>query len=180
MRLFFALPLPDRIQRTLAALQADLGQARWVPAAQLHLTLRFLGEVDDAQAARIVAQVEADRAATPWPDVRIALRSVGLFGGIQRPRVLWTTVEPPGPVNEIAAALERSVTAAGLPAETRPFAAHVTLARFRRADRPRLEAFLRREATFSTDPFDVSEVILYASRLASSGAVHEPQHRFAL
>lgn len=180
MRLFFALPLPARIQRTLAALQTDLGEARWVPATQLHLTLRFLGEVDGAQTARIIAQVETDRAAAPWPKVRIALRGVGLFGAIPRPRVLWTTVEPPAPVNAIAAALERSVIAAGLPAETRPFAAHVTLARFRRTDRARLEAFLRQEATFSTDPFDVPEVILYASTLASSGAVHVPQHRFSL
>lgn len=179
MRLFFALPLPGRIRRALSALRTDLGGARWVPEAQLHLTLRFLGEVDDAAAARVIERVHAERRDAPWPAVRMAMRGVGVFGGA-RPRVLWAAVDPPEPARRIAESLERAVVAAGLPAERRPFAAHVTLARLRRPNGDALRAFLARESAFATDAFDVSDALLYRSTLSNTGAIHEPVERFPL
>jgi len=178
MRLFFALPLPDAIQRELASLRTDLGKARWAPAAQLHVTLRFLGEVDDETADRVVAEVTADRQAAPWPTLRLAVRGLELFGGLRRPRVLFAGLVPKEPVGIVAASIERSVVRAGLAPEARPFVAHVTLARFARADTGRLSAFLRDRASFATEAFDVPEAILYRSTLTPSGAVHTPLHRF--
>lgn len=178
MRLFFALPLPPTIQRALAALRCDLGKARWVSATQLHVTLRFLGEVDDEAAARVIAEVAAERAAAPWPAVRIAVRGIGLFGSLRRPRVLFADLTPVEPLRDIAASIERGVVRAGLAPETRPFVAHVTLARFVRADVDRLSAFLREHASLATPPFDVPEAILYRSTLTRAGAVHTPLHRF--
>lgn len=179
MRLFFALPLPDAPRQRLAELKTDLGKARWVSREQLHVTMRFLGEVDEDTAARVVAEVEAERARQPFPALRFAVRGLGFFGGARHPRVLWAAIDPAEPVRRIAEQLERAVEAAGLPRETRPFTAHVTLARLTRPRVDRVTAFLREHATFATETFDVPELILYRSTLTSSGAVHEPIHRFA-
>lgn len=178
MRLFFALPLPTHIQAALSALRTDLGKARWVPAAQLHVTLRFLGEVAEDTLTRIKTELEAERSSSPWPKVRVAIRGLALFGGLRRPRVLYAGLHPAEPIAAIAASIERSVVRAGLVAESRPFVPHATLARFSRADTDRLSAFLRERGSFETDAFTVPEAILYRSTLTPSGAVHTPLARF--
>jgi 2'-5' RNA ligase len=181
MRLFFALPLPESVRTALAALRTDLGKVRWVPADQLHLTLRFLGELDEPTATNLIEVVEAQRAARPWPVQTVSIKGVGIFGPLRRPRVLWAAVDPPTGARRIADELEHAVREAGLPPEERPFAAHVTLARFRsRVNTDALEAFLKRSSDFATASFEVEEVVLYRSTLSSSGAAHEPLHRFAL
>lgn len=178
MRLFFALPLPDDVRRKLAALRADVGKARWTPEEQLHLTLRFVGEVEPETASELISCVE--REVPTWPAVRFALRGVGTFGGIPRARVVWAAIDPPDAVRDVAASIERAVVSAGLEPETRPFRPHVTLARITRADTARLSAFVVKHASFETDAFGIDEVILYRSKLGPSGAVHEALHRFPL
>lgn len=178
MRLFFALPLPEGPRRALAALQSDVGKARWVPAEQLHVTMRFLGEVDEEAEARVVERVE--RARPSWPAVRVAVRGLGVFGSPERPRVLWAALDPAGEVRRIAAELESCVRDAGLPPEERSFTAHVTLARLTRPDRRALRALLERQARFETEAFDVPALVLYQSTLTNTGAVHQARRSFAL
>jgi 2'-5' RNA ligase len=180
MRLFFAMPLPDPIRRELAGLRCDLGKARWVPERQLHVTLRFLGEVDELHARALIEEVRARRSVEPWPRLELCVRGVGIFGSPRRPRVLWAGLAPLAPLAAIAAALEASAVAANLPPERRPFAGHVTLARFARADVAKLRSFLTDHARFTSSAFDVPEVVLYRSTLGPSGAVHDPLERFAL
>lgn len=179
MRLFIALPIPVAIQHELAALRRELGKARWVPAAQLHVTLRFLGELDDAGARRVIEAVEQERVQARWAMPPLTARGLGTFGG-RKPRVLFAKLVPAEPVEALAASIERAVVRAGLEPESRPFAAHITLARLTRPDLARVTALLGDEASFATDPFAVDEAILYRSTLTPSGAVHEPLHRFAL
>ncbi len=178
MRAFFALPLPDAPRQQLAALRTDLGKARWVPAPQIHLTMRFLGEVDDDAIERVTREVDAEHAREPFPALRFALRGLGTFGGSRRPRVLWSAIEPVRDVARVAAQLERAVQAAGLPPEERPFRAHVTLARFVTPRPDRIAAFLREHADFATEPFDVAGLVLYQSKLSHTGAIHEVVRRF--
>lgn len=178
MRLFFALPLPEGTRRALAALRADVGKARWVRPEQLHVTMRFLGEVDEERAVGLVERVERVRAS--WPAVRVAVRGLGLFGSPERPRVLWAALDPAGEVRRIAADLEACVRDVGLPPEERPFTAHVTLARLVRPDRRALRELLDRHVGFETAPFDVPALVLYRSTLTSAGAVHEARWSFAL
>ncbi len=177
MRAFFALPLPEAPRRRLAALETDLGKARWVPIEQLHLTLRFLGEVDDEAIARVLEAVEAEQADAPLGPLRFALRGLGTFGG-RRPRVLFAAIDPVAPVAGLAARLERAVRVAGLPPEPRTFRAHVTLARFRAPRPDRIASWLRTQAAFATEPFDVAGPTLYRSHLTHRGAVHEIVRRF--
>jgi 2'-5' RNA ligase len=180
MRLFFALPLPAAVRGSLAALRPDLGRVRWVPEPQLHLTLRFLGEVDDAKVAPLLDAVRAQRAASPWPAITVSLRGLGIFGRLERPRVLWAAVEPVDGVAAIARSLDAAAVAVGLPGEERAFAAHVTLARFRRAEPAALAAFLRAQTDFATAPFDAREVVLMRSTMGSGGVTHDTLHRIPI
>lgn len=174
MRLFFAIPLPDETKRALTALRADLGKARWVPPEQLHLTLRFLGELDEARAATLASVAICE------PRFSARARGVGTFGPARRPRVLWTAIEPADGARAIASALDACAETIGVPPEARPFRPHVTLARFKEANADRVRRFLAEHAAFASDPFEVREVILYRSTLDHRGAVHEPYARFAL
>lgn len=178
MRLFFALMLPTSVRRALAALRPDLGHVRWVPESQLHLTLRFLGEVDEATVEPLLEAVGARR--DGWPPLTLAVRGLGIFGPLERPRVLWAAVDPVGPVATLARSLDAAAVEVGLPAEDRPFAAHVTLARFRRADSDALAAFLRAKGGFETEPFEVSEVALVRSTTGREGVIHEALHRIPI
>ncbi|HJL15520.1 MAG TPA: RNA 2',3'-cyclic phosphodiesterase [Sandaracinaceae bacterium LLY-WYZ-13_1] len=181
MRLFFALPLPARIRARLASLSTPaLGKARWVPESQLHLTLRFVGEQEPAVADALIDAVTEARREAPWPPLALRIRGVGLFGSPRRPRVLWAAVEPLAPLAEVAGALEAAVRSVGLEASTRPFAAHVTLARFKRADTDAVTRFLRDRADFETEGFEPADVVLYQSTLGPRGAVHEAVHRWPL
>jgi RNA 2',3'-cyclic 3'-phosphodiesterase len=176
MRLFFAIPLPHGARHALARLRSDVGEARWVGTDQLHLTVRFLGEVDEDVARRVIARVEA----AALPSLRLAIRRVGVFGSRAKARVLFAAVEPPEPLGSLARTIEACVRAVGLAPEQRPFLPHVTLARFTRSEPARLAAFLERHAELALEPFDVPALVLYRSTLGASGATHQVLHRFAL
>lgn len=178
MRAFFALALPAEVRAELAALRTDVGKARWVAPAQLHVTLRFLGEIDEPTERRLIDEVESRRA--PWPTLRLVVRGVGVFGAPRKPRVLWAALDPVEPLRRIAEDLEQAVRAVGLPPEDRPFTAHVTLARLTRPDPARVAELVRARATFATQPFDARALTLYSSTLTATGAVHEPRHTFPL
>jgi RNA 2',3'-cyclic 3'-phosphodiesterase len=178
MRLFLALPLPENVRGALAALKTDLGEARWVPPEQLHLTLRFVGETDDAGMSRLIDACSA--CAPQWSSIRLSIRGVGLFGTPARPRVLWAALDPIGELAALARALEGCATSAGFEPESRPFAAHVSLARFTKGSRAAIESFLREHASFAIEPFGAREVVLYRSTLSSRGAKHEALRRFPL
>jgi 2'-5' RNA ligase len=179
VRLFFALPLPAAIRAELTALRAGPlarpKQLRWVREEQLHLTFRFLGEVEPSTVDALVAGVDP----AGWPPApTLRLRGLGRFGSPRRPRVLWVGVTPAEPLAAVAGSLESAAQAAGLPAEARPFAPHVTLGRVKAARAADIDAFLREHAGFETEPFVAEEVVLYRSTLGSRGAIHELLERF--
>ena len=180
MRLFFALHLPDAIRGQLAALRTDVGRASWVKPEQLHLTLRFVGEVDEPTAARLAEAARAELEGAGWPAPTLRLRGVGTFGRPRRPRVLWAGLEPLEPLARLAESLETATRRVELPAEERPFAAHVTLARLKHPRLDAIEAFLNEHAALESEPFTVGEVTLFCSALTSRGSIHEPVERFPL
>lgn len=177
MRLFVALPLPAVVREPLAAtgaaLARELPPARWVPAANLHLTLRFLGEVERPRLAEL-EQALAGRFAA-HPPLTLRLRDGGCFPPRRPARVAWVGLEPSPPLLElqrrIAAAAEAALNMA---AERRPFHPHLTLARPRRPwPRPAVERWSRAFAGPQGPAFDVAEGQLMSSRLGPGGAEHE-------
>lgn len=167
-RLFVAIRPPEDVRDVLIDAMDDSSLLRWVGDEQLHLTLRFIGEVDRPLANDIAAALGAIRA----PKFVLRVRGVGKFerrnGG-----ALWAAVEPREPVIALAAKVERALQQAGLEAEHRAFAPHITLARWNRGSSEAVEAFVRRNSTLESDRFEVGRFILYESHLSRHGAHYE-------
>ncbi|HZU16050.1 MAG TPA: RNA 2',3'-cyclic phosphodiesterase [Candidatus Dormibacteraeota bacterium] len=178
LRVFVALPIPERQRQALAGHLAASAEAapgyRWVEPEALHLTLRFLGWLETARLDRVRAELGRVRLG-PF---RLRLGGLGTFPGRGLPRVIWLgLVEGTEPCASLAAQVESACHAAGVPPETRPFRPHVTLARARdRCPRPP-----RLGDPPPLDPWTADEFILFESRLRPGvGPRYVPLERYPL
>lgn len=175
-RLFVALDLPDAERRRLAALRDSALSARWTPEHQHHLTLRFIGDVPEAEVASIQAALAAVHAAP----VKVEGMGLGVFPSQRNPRVLFARVhEDPG-LMRLQGHTETVLTNQGLPPDERPFHPHITLARLKRADARRVRRYRKRHADFQIGPLTIRAFTLYASLLGPDGARHEPLASYPL
>ncbi|MEE9280729.1 MAG: RNA 2',3'-cyclic phosphodiesterase [Myxococcota bacterium] len=180
LRAFFALELPaearERAAEARQALRAAVPEGvRWVPSDNLHLTLKFLGDVGSREVPRLVARAEAKlQAIAPF---ELELTGFGALPNARAARVLWLGVGKGGrELARIARKLDAAAASIGVERERRPFRAHLTLGRLRRPQRVQIE---RLEAPGGI-AFSVEEVILYESRLSSDGARYVPLARLPL
>jgi 2'-5' RNA ligase len=143
-------------------------QFRWTPAGNLHLTVRFIGNVD-----RRLVEAIADRlGARSLPAFDLELGDLGTFGRGRHVRVVWQGLRDGAEALEaLAAQVEAECATAGLVAEKRPFQAHLTLARARPRDGAELPPLPEPPGV---RPWRASELVLYASRLSRTGATYEP------
>jgi 2'-5' RNA ligase len=176
MRLFIAIELPADAKNELGRLRVDIPGARWVPSDQIHLTLAFLGEVDEAALERLTGQL----ARIQMTEFRVRFARTGCFPDHQRPRVLWVGLEPEPRLNTLAARVRDAVLACGIPQEERPFSPHITLARIKLPSPGSCDAFLDRDTRPGLPPLHVREFILFQSRLTQQGALHIPVRGFPL
>ena len=175
-RLFVAIDPPPAVVERLAGLCAGVPGARWVEPDQIHLTLRFVGEVDGALRADV--RTELGRvAAGPFS---LTLSGTDCFGGRRRARTLWVGVEPCPPLVELKTKVEAALGRAGLAPERRKFHPHVTLARLKAGPPDRIGRFLTDTALFKSEPFAVDAFSLYESHLNRGGAVHLLDARYPL
>ena len=181
-RTFICLELPETIRVQAEALQgrlAGLGdKIRWVNPRNLHLTLRFLGEISRSQVETVCL---AGRCAAARMDAfSICLTGTGCFPSPRRPRAFWIGVAEASNLIRLLEAVEQELSSAGFPREARPFSPHLTLGRVR-ADRSgaRLGEALG-AARFDAPPFPVVEVTVMKSDLRSDGAVYTPIARLKL
>lgn len=174
-RLFVAIRPPQAVLDLLVDTMEDGPELRWVPEDNLHLTLRFIGEVERPQANDIADSLSRVR----FPAFEMAIRGVGRFdrksGG-----ALWAGIEPKKPVAELAAKVDRACVAAGLEPEHRAFHPHITLAQWRRRAADEAAAFERRHSDLASEAFPVEEFILFESHLSRHGAHYEEVARFML
>jgi len=167
-RLFVAIRPPEAIRDWLIDAMEDSPELRWVGDGQLHLTLRFIGEVERPLADDIAAALTRIRS-DPF---ELSVTGVGLFE--QRSRgALWAGVQPTHPVAVLAAKVERACVAAGLEPEHRAFHPHITLARGNRHSTTAAYAFLERNRALASPPFAVTSFILYESHLSRHGPHYE-------
>ncbi len=172
-RLFVAIRPTEELRERLLDLMEGTLDLRWQDDEQLHLTLRFIGEVERPAAEDLAAALSRVR----FERFSIALAGVGRFD--QRHRgALWAGVRPKAPLKALAAKVERACQSAGLEPERRAFHPHITLARWKGA--PKLDAFLDRHANLASDPWEVREFILYESRLGRDGAHYEAVANYPL
>jgi len=176
MRLFIAIELPDDAKRELGRLWTDIPGARRVPTEQIHLTLAFLGEVDEAVLERLTGEL----ARIHLPEFRLCFSGTGCFPGRHRPRVAWVGLEPQPRLTHLAAGVYEAVLACGIHQEERPFSPHITLARLRQSPPRACDAFLDQHPKQKLPPFPVREFTLFQSRLTPQGALHIPIRNFPL
>ena len=177
MRTFIAIELPEGVQSALEELKGRLRdsgvRASWVKAGNIHLTLRFLGEIDEGQAGRIIDVLEG-ACGTVHPFV-LHVRGAGAFPNSRRPSVLWVGCDPlDGPLACVQEAAEAAARAVGLAPEGKAFRPHLTVGRVKdwRSAGPVWEG-LEREREFDAGEFEASSVALFKSRLMPGGAVYE-------
>ena len=167
-RLFAAIRPPEEIRDLLVDAMDDSPELRWVADDNLHLTLRFIGEVERPLADDIAQALEKVRS-DPFD-----LRLVGVGQFAQRNGgALWAGVDPREPVAALAAKIERAVQSAGLEPERRAFHPHVTIARWGRRSAALVGDFLDRNRALRSGPFAVDRFTLYESRLSRHGAHYE-------
>lgn len=176
LRAFVAVKPPDAVRRHIEVLQGALRskglKLRWVRPQNIHLTLKFLGDIPVAQVTAVAAAMQ--RVAAEQSPLMLTHQGIGVFPGIRRPRVLWTGLggnleRLQRLVNQLGIELE----ALGFKREKRPFKAHLTLARIKaRLDPERLLQSLQGIGDYAPMAFDVAQLVLYQSQLRPQGALY--------
>ena len=180
MRLFVALSISAEVRDSLASLLIQLHRAdpkpRWVNPTNLHVTLKFIGSSPDEQLPNIIDSL--GKVGTP-AGIPIDVRSIGFFPNDRRPAVIWAGIEAPPELAMLAQRVDQVLTACGISAETRPFAAHLTLARLKES---RLSEALRAAIANSKDQLFGRQIStqfhLMESKTKSGGAEYTTLHSF--
>lgn len=176
IRLFVAIPLPETVRTQLTLLQSGLPGARWIKPENIHLTLRFIGEVRNDVAGDIDLAL-ADIVASGFT---LHLDGIGNFSRGKHPHALWVGVAPSKSLLHLQAKIESVLVRAGLGAETRKFSPHVTIARLRDVRRERIERWAAVHGAFRSVPFAVDRFVLFSSFLKSAGAVYIEEASYPL
>lgn len=164
-RLFTAIELPPMVRQMLATLRMGIPGARWIEPDAMHLTLRFIGELDGAREADVrtaLGEVRQER-------FSLVLEGVGQFGD-KAPHTLFVGVQSCEALMRLAAKVEQVLQRIGLPPETRRYTPHVTLARLKNGPRDRVAQFLSEHGLFRAGPIAVDAFDLFSSHLGRNGA----------
>lgn len=176
IRLFVAIPLSEEIQDRVSRLCGGLANARWVDAENFHLSLRFIGEVDESRFDDIDLALSGVRA----PSFHLKLSGVDSFGNTSGVRALWVGVEREPALFHLRDKVESALVRAGVPPETKKFKPHVTLSRSRQRIDQRLGEFIQRHSLFQAGPFPVPEFTLFSSFLSQGGPIYTPERVYPL
>jgi RNA 2',3'-cyclic 3'-phosphodiesterase len=173
-RLFTALEIPADVGQSLALLRGGLPGARWVDPDNYHLTLRFIGDVDDAMAREVAYLLGGVRR----PGFDLQLDGLDSFGG-NKPRAVVAAAQPVRPLIDLQADHERLMQRVGFEPE-RKYKPHVTLARLRDASSRQVADYLAIHQPFRSTPFPVSRFVLYSSRASVGGGPYVVEAEYPL
>lgn len=174
-RLFVAIVPPREIRSRLLAAMGDIPGARWQLEEQLHLTLRFIGEVNRHTAQDVAAALGS----LHHPRLTLKLDGVGQFDNKGRVDTMWAGVTPHVPLWNLHNKIGQALAQVGLPAESRAYLPHITLARFPRGRGPAASAAAGSKLLIS-EPFPVSDFCLFESELGATGATYSIVERYFL
>ena len=177
-RLFVALRPPPPIRAALAATMDGVPRARWQHDEQIHLTLRYIGEVDRRVAEEVVLALGHVHAAP----VEIALSGVGAFDHKGRIDALWAGVAPPDALAALHRKIDHALVRLGLAPEGRAYLPHITLARLSRGAGvdPEIDQWRARHAGLSSPPFTLDHFTLFESHLGGEAAQYQVVERWRL
>ena len=175
-RLFVGVPLPEDVRLRLDGMCGGVPGARWIPDENFHITLRFIGEVPGDMAEEVgyaLAHVRPKR-------FDIELSGVGHFSSGNEVRVLWAGVRRCAELMALHERVDYTLRRLGLPDEQRRFTPHVTLAKLRDANLPKIQEWLAVNSLFRAGPMTVDQFVLYSSYRQSSGSIYTPEAEYML
>jgi 2'-5' RNA ligase len=176
IRLFVALALPEGMKDRLAMLGGGVPGAKWVPRENLHLTLRFIGEVAEDRLADIHHGLSRVRQA-PFD---LALAGIGSFHHGRKASDLWVGADRNDALQQLHDKVGQALQREDIAVENRRFTPHVTLARVQKAPEARIAAFIAEHNLFRAPPFRVEQFTLFSSFLSSSNAIYTPEAEYPL
>lgn len=174
-RLFVAIRPPDEIRDRLLGAMGGVSGARWQTDEQLHLTVRFIGEVDRHAAGDIHAALGG----VHHPRFSIAIKGIGTFDRRGRAEAVWAGVFPQEPLRVLHNKVDQAIARVGIAPEQRAYLPHITLARLNRSSGP-VRNLLEQSGGLSSPLFVVDHFALYESRLTPEGAVYTVVERYPL
>jgi 2'-5' RNA ligase len=176
IRTFLAIELPEKITYTISKVQEEIKsyglKIRWVRPENIHLTLKFLGDIKTADTEKVARAVS--ESVTGHPPISLAVKGIGVFPGIKKPRVLWLGISKQVDLlTALQKTLDDKLEAMGFPKEKRPFRGHLTLGRIKSIIDPKtLHDVLKEFTMFESEHFFADRIILYKSDLKPKGAVY--------
>ncbi len=176
IRLFVALELPAAVRERLAGLGGGVPGARWTEVHNLHLTVRFIGEVENG----LIPDIDEALAGVSAPAFDLVLDGVGQFGSGSRSRILCAGVERNEALFHLNQKVESALVRAGLPPEERRYTPHVTLARLHSSPQERVGRFIEDRGLFRAGPIPIGHFTLFESRPGRSGVVYDPLRDYPL
>jgi 2'-5' RNA ligase len=176
IRLFAALVVPDEIVEGLARRQTGLEGARWRGPEQLHLTLRFFGEVRED----VARDLDAELSIVGGGPFDIQLQGAGAFGEGGDIHTIWAGVAQSPELRRLARACEMAARRTGLRPDTRNYRPHLTLAYLRHPDPGTVAAWIQANNLLKSPPIRIERFGLYSSFLASDGAQYRLEASYAL
>jgi 2'-5' RNA ligase len=174
-RIFTGLEVPAAVGQSLAMLRGGLPGARWIDVENYHITLRFIGDVDDSIAREVASLLGRVRRRS----FEIRLEGVASFGG-RKPRAVIAPVASSQSLMELQAEHERLMQRVGLPPEGRKYTPHVTLARLRDSSSRDVAAYLAERAPFRSQPCEVSRFVLFSARASVGGGPYLVEESYPL
>ena len=175
-RLFIAVDLPETQRKNLEAMFFGIPGARWVASDQLHLTVRFIGEVDGA----LFLDIKNTLAEVSISPFDLQLKGVGHFPPRGAPRVIWVGLEKSEALQRLRKKIDTALFKFGVEPEGRKFSPHITLARLKNTPPQKVANFLSGNGLFSQEPFQVADFKLYSSTLTPKGAIHTVEREYSL
>jgi RNA 2',3'-cyclic 3'-phosphodiesterase len=174
-RIFSGLEVPAPLRLRLSMVRSQVHGAKWIAPDDMHITLRFAGDVTKAEADEFYELLD-DIEEPPFP---VRIKGVGVFGG-RDPKVLWAGVDGGEPLARLQRAHERAARFAGLKSDGHPFHAHVTLARLRGARVDEVARFLEENGDFRAEPFTAERFVVFSARPGSGGGPYAVEAAFGL
>jgi len=175
MRLFVALSIPEAVAQPLLLLQGGVPGARWQTREQLHVTLRFIGEVEGND----MRAIDDALAGIDAPAFDLQLHGVGQFGNKQ-PHSLWAGLRPNDMLDHLQRKVDNAIRRVGQPQDAHKFTPHVTLARLRHPDTDRMVDWLKYHALYTSTEFAVDAFHLWSSKLTSDGSIYRIEKSYDL
>jgi 2'-5' RNA ligase len=163
-RLFTGLEIPADLAMDLGMMRGGISGARWIDVENYHMTLRFIGDIDDATALEVHSSLEQIRR-RPFT---VTLEALASFGGA-KPRAIVAKAAPATPLVELQAQQERLMRRIGIAPEPRKFTPHVTLARLRAASSLAVADYLSSRGYFLTRRFVAQRFVLFSARASTGG-----------